>query len=238
MNCGLIPQHNILLRSHFICSSSLKPCNMEKIKALIVDDQTLIRDTWANFLRQDSRFDSVEATGDGIEAINFIRDKKPDLLLLDINMGPLDGFEVLQNSKKHSPGTRVIIVSLYSQVNYVKKMMKFGASGYVTKNSHVDEFVKAISEVLSGKTYICQEIKDILAQQTMNGDNPGNKVNQLTSREIEIIRYLKEGLSSKAIGEKLFITSKTVEVHRYKILKKLGLRNSVALVEYLNKYGI
>jgi DNA-binding NarL/FixJ family response regulator len=117
-------------------------------------------------------------------------------------------------------------------------MFREGAKGYVTKNSTAEELVIAIEEVLKGNTYTCREIKDILLNISMSEEKTEHKVSTLTTREMEIIEYLKAGLSSKEIGDKLFITAKTVEVHRHNLLKKLGVKNSVALIEYANKHGL
>jgi two-component system invasion response regulator UvrY len=118
--------------------------------------------------------------------------------------------------------------------------MKKGAMGYVTKNSSSAEMFKAILEVYSGKKYICDEIKNNLSEQIINGDEQANGVNNLTQREIEVITLVKKGDSSKEIAEALNIAVKTVEVHRYNILKKLHIKNSSALVNlvYTSHSGI
>ncbi len=121
---------------------------------------------------------------------------------------------------------------MHSQPAHARKMMQAGAKGYVTKNSSYEELMTAISDIHNNQTYICQDIKDILAQQSFEGKDQG--LNSLSSREIEIIGYIKKGYSSKQIAEPLNITMKTIEVHRYNILKKLNLKNTAALVNYIN----
>lgn len=212
---------------------------MKKITIMIVDDHTLVRETWARFIGLYPEYDVMFNTGDGQEAIEVARDKRPDLVLLDINMMPTSGFEVLEMIRKYSPGTKVIGVSMHSQPAYVKKMMRGGARGYVTKSSPSEELMLAIAEVAAGRTYICAEVKNIIAEQAVNESRPGaSAISQLSERELEIIRLVRNGLSSKQIAEALAITPKTVEVHRHNILKKLRLKNSVALIEFMNAHGL
>jgi DNA-binding NarL/FixJ family response regulator len=152
-------------------------------------------------------------------------------------MSPVNGFEVLKQIRKFSPGTKVIAVSMHSQPAYAKKMIREGAKAYVTKNSSSDEFLFAVNEVVIGKQYICREVKSILAEQEFS-DNPENGIKNLSEREMEIISLIRDGLSSKEIAGKLFIDVKTVEVHRHNILKKLKVKNSAALIQYINDHGL
>ena len=206
---------------------------------MIVDDHTLIRETWAKFIGLYPEYEVIFTTGDGQKAIETARDKRPDITLLDINMTPINGFEVLDMIRKLSPGTKVIGVSMHSQPAYVKKMMRGGAKGYVTKSSPCEELMQAIAEVASGKNYICAEVKNIIADLAVSESSEGPPtVSQLSERELEIIKFVRNGLSSKQIAEELSITPKTVEVHRHNILKKLKLKNSVALIEFMNSHGL
>jgi DNA-binding NarL/FixJ family response regulator len=125
-------------------------------------------------------------------------------------------------------------VSLHTQPTYARKMMQKGAMGYVTKNSSREEMFKAIMEVHEGKKYVCEEIKNILSEQVISGEDQLSGLNALSQREIEIISFIKQGHSSKEIADALNISVKTVEVHRYNILKKLNLKNAAALVNYVN----
>jgi DNA-binding NarL/FixJ family response regulator len=206
---------------------------------MIVDDHTLVRETWAKFISLYPEYDVIFNTGDGQEAIEVARDQRPDILLADINMVPVNGFELLEMISKFSPGTKVIGVSMHSQPAYVKKMMRGGAKGYVTKSSPSEELMVAIAEVAAGRTYICAEVKNIIADQAVNESRHGpGAISQLSERELEIIKLVRNGLSSKEIALQLSITPKTVEVHRHNILKKLKLKNSVALIEFMNSHGL
>jgi DNA-binding NarL/FixJ family response regulator len=201
---------------------------------MIVDDHTLIRETWSFLLGKNENFDVVAECGDGERAIELARDKRPDVVLLDINMAPMSGFDVLKMIRKYSPGSKIIGVSMHSQPAYAKKMLRLGAKGYVTKNSPRQEMLEAISEVSNNHVYICQEVKNILSDQLLNQDQVNPDINNLSDREMQIVRALKEGLSSKEIASDLNISLKTVEVHRHNILKKLKLKNTVSLINFIN----
>lgn len=207
---------------------------MKKVSIMIVDDHTLIRETWSFLLGKNENFEVVAECGEGERAIELARDKRPDIVLLDINMAPMSGFDVLKMIRKYSPGSKIIGVSMHSQPAYAKKMLRLGAKGYVTKNSPRQEMLEAISEVSNNQVYICQEVKNILSEQMLNGDQTNPDINNLSDREMQIVRALKEGLSSKEIASELNISLKTVEVHRHNILKKLKLKNTVSLINFIN----
>lgn len=211
---------------------------MSRISVMIVDDHTLIRETWSFLLGRNENFEVIAELGDGQQAIEIARDKRPNIVLLDINMTPLNGFDVLKMIRKLSPGSKVIAVSMHSQPAYAKKMLRLGAKGYITKNSPRQEMLDAIMEVHRGNIYVCQEVKNILSEQMLGEQEAVPGLNQLSEREIEIINQIRDGLSSKEIADKLGISIKTVEVHRHNILKKLKVRNTASLINYINSSGL
>src|ERR1044071_7177019 len=219
-------------------SFTYKPnVQMDKITILLVDDHKLIRDSWSFILNSDPRFVVIGETDSGEEAIEIAKARKPRIILMDVNMTPVNGFDATQQIHKFSPESKIIAVSMHSMPAYAKKMLQLGAMGYVTKNSSKDEMITAIIEVNDGKKYICEEVKNILAQQELD-ENAEGDMNNLSRREIDIIKLIKEGNSSKEIALKLDISLKTVEVHRYNILKKLRLKNTAALVNFINAKGL
>jgi len=207
---------------------------MNKIRILIADDHKLIRETWSYILDSDPRFQVIAECGDAEEAVNLAKLKHPDVVLMDINMTPFSGLEATQKIRKISPASRIIGVSMHSQPAYAKKMLQMGARGYVTKNSSKEEMIQAILEVHQGNKYICDEIKNIISDQLLEEKENSPNINILTEREMQIINLIKEGLSSKEIANNLNISLKTVEVHRHNILKKLKLKNSASLVNFIN----
>jgi DNA-binding NarL/FixJ family response regulator len=207
---------------------------MEKITILIADDHKLIRETWTYILNSDQRFQVIAECGDSEQAVELAKQKRPHIILMDINMSPFSGFEATEQIRKVSPGSKIIGVSMHSQPAYAKKMLQVGAKGYVTKNSSKEEMFTAITEVHRGNKYVCDEIKTIISDQLLDENQDMPSINSLTEREIQIINHIREGLSSKEIASKLEISLKTVEVHRHNILKKLKLKNSASLVNFIN----
>jgi DNA-binding NarL/FixJ family response regulator len=211
---------------------------MEKTTILIADDHTLVRETWSFILNSDPRFEVVAETGNGEEAIELATRLKPGVVIMDINLPGMNGIEATAIIRKNSPSTKILGVSLHTQPAYARKMIQKGAMGYVTKNSSREEMFKAISEIQQDRKYICEEIKNILSEQVLEGDQSQQPMNTLSHREMEVISFIKKGFSSKEVAEALFISVKTVEVHRYNILRKLNLRNTATLVNFINSNSI
>lgn len=207
---------------------------MGKITILIADDHKLIRETWTYILNSDDRFEVVAECGDAEQAVALAKELSPNIILMDINMPPFNGFEATEQIRKVSPDSKIIGVSMHSQPAYAKKMLQVGAKGYVTKNSSKEEMFTAIMEVQSGNKYVCDEIKTIISDQLLDDNQDTPSVNSLTEREMQIIHHIREGHSSKEIATQLDISLKTVEVHRHNILKKLKLKNSASLVNFIN----
>lgn len=208
---------------------------MEKITILITEDHKLVREAWAMLFNSDPAFKVLAQCGTGEEAVELSKNLRPDIVIMDINLPGINGFEATALIRKFSPGSKILGVSLHTQPAYARKMIQSGAMGYVTKNSSQEEMAKAVIEVFNNRKYICEEIKNILSEQTLNGDDqPAPGLHLLSKRELDIIRYLKKGFSSKEIAENINISVKTVEVHRYNILKKLNVRNVASLVNYIN----
>ncbi len=211
---------------------------MAIISILIADDHQLVRDAWTLILNNDPRFNVVAGAALGEQAVELAKNLQPDIVLMDINMSDLSGFEATKLVRKYSPHTKVIGVSMHSMPVYAKKMINMGAAGYVTKNSSKEELFQAIVEVMNGKIFICSEVKNILARQKFEPGNNLPDINMLSKRELEIAQLIKSGLSSGEIAKKLDLSCKTVEVHRYNILKKLILPNSAALVNFVNQNAL
>jgi DNA-binding NarL/FixJ family response regulator len=208
---------------------------MQPITILIADDHQLVREAWALVLEVDARFKVLETCGTAESAIFSAEELKPNIVLLDINLPGMSGIEAVPMINEASPHSRIIGVSLYTSPKFVRKMMQHGAYGYVTKNSSITEMKAAILSVQAGEKYICHAIKEIITEQFSMEANEENRLYDLSRRELEIIEGIKKGLSSKGIADELSISYKTVEVHRYNILKKLQLKNVAALINFINK---
>jgi DNA-binding NarL/FixJ family response regulator len=210
---------------------------MKKITIMLIDDHTLIRESWRSLLFTIENIEIVAECGDGPMAGELAKNKRPDVVLLDINMQPLDGFEVLKVIRKLSPLSKVIGLSMRSEPANVKKFFRLGAKGYVTKNSPLDELIHAIEEVNKGNTYICAEVKALMVKKTMGGDSAETDLRSLSDSELKVLSLLCSGESSKDIAVKFGIAVKTVEVHRHNILKKMKIKNTIALILYVKSHA-
>ncbi len=210
---------------------------MDKITLLLIDDHKLLSNAWALLFNSDQRFQVIGETSNAEEAYRIVSEKHPSVVLTDINMAPVDGYTVTKMIMQLWAATKVIGVSIFNMPGYAKRMLQAGASGYVTKNSSVEELKKAILEVSNGKRYICDEVKNLLVMENFN-DEDRNLIKDITRKELEVMELVRIGKSSKEIAVEMDISIKTVEVHRYNILRKLKLRNSAALVSYMHSVGM
>ncbi len=161
---------------------------------------------------------------------------KPDVVLMDINLGEGSGFNATEKINDSMPKTRVIGLSLHDDITYVKKFLSIGAKGYLTKNTNKTELIDAIHNVYKGETFIGSDIKDRYFTSLLNV-KPGDSKKELTMKEIEIVKLISKGFTSKEIAEQLFISHRTVETHRHNILKKLDLPNAAQLSSWAKEKG-
>jgi len=194
-------------------------------------------DMWSALLGSDPRFEVVGYALDGESAMEKIRQQQPQVVLMDITLPGKSGIEVTKQIREQMPGTRILAVSMHNNTLLIKQMLVSGANGYISKTSSFEEMSNAIQTVANGQRYISDDIKDLITSQMINPElqTAAAKINQLTKREMEIVDMLKEGLSSKEIAERLFISNRTVEVHRYNIFRKLDVTNVVSLIKLINE---
>ena len=207
---------------------------MKKTTIVIVDDHKLIRETWSFILNEDPTYQVTGECGSAEEAIELAKKQQPDIVILDVNLPGMNGLDAIAQIQKSSPSSKILGISMHTQPNYAREMMKRGAMGYLTKTSSKEEMFHALKNILSGKKYICEEIKNKITAQIMHDDGEKD-ISDLSKREIEVIKFIKKGFSSKEIADALFLSTKTVEVHRYNILKKLNLRNAASLTNFINQ---
>jgi len=205
------------------------------IKVLIVDDHKLISEAWSSLLKDAPQI-VVCGTADS-EALAFDQAiiHKPDIVLMDINLGSGSGLVAASKILDTLPKTRVIGLSLHDDITYVKKFLSLGAKGYLTKNTNKSELVNAIHAVYKGEVFIAAEIKDRYFASLLNVDDREKK--ELTMKEIEIVKFIAQGLTSKEIADKLFVSHRTIETHRHNILKKLDLPNAAQLSSWAKDKG-
>jgi DNA-binding NarL/FixJ family response regulator len=211
---------------------------MENISVLIVDDHKLIRETWYELLETAGNIDIVGECGDGDTAVQLAKSTRPNIVLLDINMTPVNGIEVLRMIRKLSPASRSIVVSMHSEPAYAKKLLRLGAKGFVTKNSPRDELLEAINSVWKGNIFVCAEVRKNLDVDMVKSSASPSHINCLSDRELQVLALLCRGSSSKDIAAALTIALKTVDVHRHHILKKMKEKNTVSLLLRINASAV
>lgn len=210
------------------------------IKVMIVDDHELIREGLSKIIDMENDIDIVYKAKSGIEALEVIKDIKPDVILLDINMGELNGIETLKKIKASGSKTKIIMLTVYDDVEYISQSVNLGANGYVLKDSDSDTLIKTIKIVNDGGSYIqptlaTQLIKHMTTEKKSTSDK--KLLDLLTRRELIVMKEISSGLNNKSISKKLNISEKTVKNHVSSILKKLELqdRTQVAIYAIKNK---
>ncbi len=209
------------------------------VTILLVDDHPIVRQGLRHLLEGEAEFKVLGEAGDGVEALLLTERLKPNILVVDMMMPGLNGLEVLRQIKHISPGTRTIVLSMQSADAYVIEALKYGAAGYVLKETGPSELVNAVREVTQGNQYLSAKLSERLKT---NGrsimDIPSDIYETLTTREREILQMTVEGRTSQEIGDKLIISPRTVEVHRSNLMNKLGIKNQAELIRFAIKRGI
>ena len=198
---------------------------MDATSILIVDDHHLIAQAWTSILIEEG-FDVKDTASGSKEAVELAKKYRPNIILMDINLKDGDGFTATNEICNTLPKAKIIGLSIHDDTALVKKMLNNGAKGYLTKNSSKEELIKAINAVQNGGQYICEEIKEKFINSMLGGEN---NEPELTNREIEIVKLIAKGFTSKDIGAQLNVSNRTVDTHRHNILKKLDLPNSAQL---------
>ncbi|OYX82183.1 MAG: DNA-binding response regulator [Flavobacteriales bacterium 32-34-25] len=209
---------------------------MNKIKLIIADDHELFRNGLAELLRKHDDIKIVKSVGDGVEFMQLINSLfEADIVLLDITMPNMDGFQVLKELKTLNSTIKPIVISMHNDGNYIAKCAKMGAYGYLLKNTDEAELILAIRSVSNGKKYFSAEISEkminFMSTQSISE-------NVLSNKETEVLGLIAKGLTTKEIAEKLFVSSRTIETHRANILKKLEVKNTAELIKKAAKMNL
>jgi DNA-binding NarL/FixJ family response regulator len=209
------------------------------INLLIVDDHQLITDGISQILESKKMIGEIHTAKNGKEAVDKALAENIDCVIMDINMPILNGLEASKLIKKDKPLIKIIVVSMLCDAAIVSKMLKAGADAFINKDTGKAELLKAIDKVMHDEKYISSEISTNLFAH-LNDRNISSSENEkhLTTREIEIIRYIAEGFTNHEIADKLFLSHVTVDTHRKNILAKLQLKNTAALVKYAAEHKL
>jgi DNA-binding NarL/FixJ family response regulator len=214
---------------------------MKKIKVLIADDHTIVRKGLCSLLKGENDITVIGEARDGKEVIRKVAELSPDVIVMDINMPLLNGIEATRNIKKIHPSMGIIILTMYSDEGYVHEAILAGASGFLIKNTIPQDLCSAIRAVSRGESFLSPAIsKTVIERYTkLNPSDKGElKKKDLTSREREVVQLIAEGYSNREISELLFISSKTVEVHKQNIQKKLNISGTALLTQYAIRKGL
>jgi DNA-binding NarL/FixJ family response regulator len=176
----------------------------------------------------------VGESSTGLDAIALCKSLLPDLVLLDLSLGTLNGMDLIQKMIKEQPKIRILVFSAFEEASYAVRALKAGASGFISKEQAADELLIAIRTVLQGKKYISAAVAQSLADWVQDSDLSPAHID-LTAREFQTVQLIASGLKTSEIGEKLCISVKTVSMYRHRVLLKLGLRNNAELIAYVIK---
>ena len=215
----------------------------EKKTILIVDDHPFFREGLKSLLARHSEFELVGEAGSGDDGLRKAKRLRPDLVVIDISLPDGSGIEVTRNIRELLPETRVVILSMHSRIDYITKAFEAGATGYIVKESATEKLLECLEAVSKGEHFMDSSLHYKVVEKLMKSREQEAKItdagyNALTRREQEVMRLLAQGLSSKKIAEKLFISPKTVKNHRSNIMNKLDLHSTVELVRYAAKFGL
>ena len=211
------------------------------IKVLIADDHEVVRSGFSLIINSQDDMEVVGNAADGNEAYNLVAKLKPDILLLDISMPPgQSGLIACEKISKDFPSTRVIILTMFAEADYLYFTLRGGASGYILKTSSTEELLEAVREVAAGGIHVNQKMAEELSIR-LKEDEDGEGTNPLrilTSRELEVFTLIASGYTTTEIAEKIYVSVKTVEVHRSKIYSKLNISSRAELVQLAIKYRL
>jgi DNA-binding NarL/FixJ family response regulator len=215
----------------------------EQKSIIIIDDHPLFREGLKTIISRDDRFKVVGEAGSGHEGLEMTKRLKPDLVIVDISLPDQSGIQLTRDLRQLLSETKILVVSMHSKIDYIAEAFQAGATGYVVKESASERLLQGLKSVAKGDYYLDSSVSHAVVENLMKSPLKAAKITDadyatLTPREQEVMRFLAEGLSSKAVAEKLFISPKTVENHRANIMNKLGLHSTIELVRYAAKLGL
>lgn len=214
---------------------------MQKIRVLVVDDHTIVRDGISALLSLAGDIEVVGEATNGNEAIKMVSELHPDVVLMDIAMPIMGGLEATRRISKDYPNTKVLVVTQHDDKEYVFPVLESGASGLISKAGASSELASGIRSVYKGDSFLSPSVARLLVENFQNTAGERSKqdpYNTLTRREREILKLLAEGYSTQEIAGMLVITPKTVEGHKTNLMSKLGIHNRIDLVKYALRKGI
>ncbi len=199
------------------------------MKILLVDDHAIVSDGLQVLLNEVDGLEVVNKLTSGDFALAYLKQHAVNLLITDYSMPDMDGVTLVKKAKQIKPELKIIVLSMHDEVVMIREMLSAGVDGYVLKKYAQQELVKAIEMVSSGRQYWSAEVNKALLSSLLPQEMPEN---QITDRELEVLRLLAQELTSKQIADKLFISERTVETHRKNLMRKTGANNGIGLMRY------
>lgn len=206
------------------------------IKIILADDHCLVRTGLRRLLEDVDGYTVIAEANNGIDAIEHVKNLKPDVAILDINMPNLNGIETTKILRRDHPQIKIVILSMHSDELFPQKLIKAGANAYLTKDSGIDEISHAINEVMASRNYICSEVAQKLALVN-TGVDKGSPFKTLSERELEVLSLMIKGLKVADISDQLCLSPKTVSTYRYRLLDKLAVKNDIELTKLAMQHG-
>ncbi len=206
---------------------------MKQINLMIADDHDMVRQGLESIIKTEPEFNVLAAVNSGNAMLELLKSHKPDVVLLDIIMPDINGIQVATKIKRDFPDIKVLILSMEVSSEYVKSAFQNQVDGYIPKNADVSVLVEAIRTIYRGDKYYDNKVKDYIFKYFVGEESlKVPKIDNLSDREVQVLKMIANGISNKDIGEQLFISTKTVEAHRNNILKKLHLKSTADLVKF------
>ncbi|CAG0993380.1 Transcriptional regulatory protein DegU [Flavobacteriales bacterium] len=207
---------------------------MKKRNILLVDDHVLVRNGLKLMLQSNPEVGQITEASNGHDAINLCSEKEFDMVFMDINMPEMNGIETSEIILKMKPQTKIVCLSMHNEFTYISKMLDIGAYGYLLKDCEPEEFSIAIRSVANNQKYYSRGVTDVLIKKhlTKNTDTGKESQIEISGRELEVLKFIIDGLTNAEIAGKLVLSIRTVDSHRRNILKKTNCKNTAALVKY------
>ena len=202
------------------------------IKVLLADDHSIVRAGLRRIVEESGDMEVIAEAADGRETIRLVREKNPDVAVIDISMPGLDGLEVVSQLSGNWPDLPILILTMHEESQYVVRAIQAGAMGYMTKQSAPEQLLNAIRKINSGSRYLTDEAAETLALRIAKGTGEQSPLDSLSMRELQVLRRLAMGHTNREIANAYSISIKTVDTYRSRLLKKLNLRNNAELSRF------
>jgi two-component system response regulator NreC len=212
---------------------------MDSVRIILVDDHAVLRDGVRMVLESQPGFKVVGTADNGVDAVELAGDLQPDIAVLDVAMPNMNGLEATRAIKERCPNTRVVILSMYDNEEYLREALRAGASAYVLKRAAAKELVGAIQTVRQGQSYLDPALtRTLISDYVRQVERVDEAPDSLTDRELEVLKLVAEGFTNRQIALKLTISIKTVQTHRANLMDKLNLHDRTELVRYAIRRGL